>query len=52
MWYLVLAISLYMCIYTVSYGVWEWKRKNKPASVAVCVFSLIAVLIPAVNIFV
>ena len=52
MWYLILAVAIRMCIYTVSYGVWEWKRNNKPACVAVCAFSLIAVAIPAINIFV
>lgn len=50
MWYLILAVALYSCIYTISYGVWEWKRKNKSASVAVCILSLAAVVIPAVNI--
>ena len=51
MWYLVFAVSLYMSVYTVSYGVWEWKRENKPACIAACAFSLVAVLIPAINIF-
>ena len=52
MWYFVLAIAIYSCVYTMSYGVWEWKRNNKPASVAVWVFSFIAVVIPTVNILI
>ncbi|MBQ6998961.1 MAG: hypothetical protein IJN62_04155 [Clostridia bacterium] len=51
MWYLILAASLYACIYTVSYGVWEWKNSNKSAAVAVCVLSVAAVVIPLIKIF-
>lgn len=51
MWYLILAVSVHICVYTVSYGVWEWKRSNKAAAIAVYILSVAAVAIPAVNIF-
>lgn len=52
MWYFMLAVSVYVCIYTISYGVWEWKHSNKPAAAAVCIASAVAVIIPAVKIFI
>lgn len=52
MWYLILAISLYVFIYTVSYGVWEWKHFNKSAAVVIFAMAVVAVGIPVVKIFV
>lgn len=51
MWYFILAVALYVCVYTVSYGVWEWKRSNKSAAVSVCVLSAAAIVIPAIKLF-
>lgn len=50
MWYVVFALSLYTCIYTASYGLWEWKRSKKGAAVAVWFLCGATVLIPFLNI--
>lgn len=51
MWYFMLATGIYLCVYTVSYGVWEWKNNNKPAAVVICIGALAAVAVPAIKIF-
>lgn len=52
MWYFMLALSVYVGIYSFSYGIWEWKRHNRSGAIAVFAFCLIAVILPAVKIFV
>lgn len=52
MWYLILAISLYVGVYTVSYAVWEWKNSNKSAAIVICILCVVAVAIPVVKVFI
>jgi hypothetical protein len=42
---------IFMEIYTVSYGVWNWKNRNKPGAVMVFVVGLLAVLLPMYMLF-
>ncbi len=50
MWYFMLATGLYLCVYTVSYGVWEWKNSNKGAAIAICAAAAAAVALPLIKI--
>jgi len=52
MWYFILAVSLYICVYTASYGVFEWKNSNKEGAVAIWFFCGVSLVIPIIKIFV
>ena len=51
MWYIMLAVGIYLCVYTSSYGVWEWNKGNKTGAVAVWLLCLTVVAAPVVGIF-
>lgn len=52
MWYFMLALGVYISIYTFSYGVWEWKKSNRSGALAIFAFCLIAIALPVVKIFI
>lgn len=51
MWYLMLVVANYLCVYTFSYGVWEWKNGNKSGAMAVWLLCLVVVAVPVVGVF-
>lgn len=51
MWFLILAIGIYVAVYTVSYGLYELKSGNMPAFFVVCFLCVVAVLMPVLKIF-
>ena len=51
MWYLVLLIGVYVWVYTMSYGIWEWKMGNKTAGVMIFLLCVVSAVFPFVKIF-
>ena len=52
MWYLMLGVSLYIGVYTFSYGLWEWKRDNKWGATVIFILCALAVGLPVFKIFI
>lgn len=50
MWYVLLAVSVYVGVYTASYGVFEWKRLNRAGAVALWTLSAVALAMPVAGI--
>lgn len=48
---LLLLFLIYICIYTFSYGVWTWKKKNITGALMVILLGLSALLLPMYMIF-
>lgn len=50
---MIITIALLVCIfiYTVSYGVWTWKKKNILGAVMIFLVALAALAIPVYSIF-
>ena len=46
-----IAFLVYVSIYTVSFGIWTWKRKNRLGAVMVFVVALASAALPLYSIF-
>lgn len=44
-------ILLWTFIYTTSYGIWTWKKKNKLGAIALVVIALAALILPVYTIY-
>jgi len=44
-------IVLWGCVYTISYGIWAWKKKNRLGAIAVFVLSIAVLALPVYVMF-
>lgn len=45
-------IILCVFIYTVSYGLWAWRNKNKMGGLAVLILAVLVILLPVYTLFI
>lgn len=43
---IILLAILWICIYTISFGVWTWKNNNKFGGLVIMIISLISLALP------
>ena len=47
----IILILLWIFIYTCSYGIWTWKKKNKLGACMVFFLALVSLLLPIYTVF-
>ncbi|HEY5584036.1 MAG TPA: hypothetical protein VIK78_06045 [Ruminiclostridium sp.] len=47
----ILLLVIWISIYSISFGVWTWKNKNKFGGTMVLLFSLISLVLPGYILF-
>lgn len=48
---LIFAILIWTFVYTVSFGIWTWKRENKLGAVMVFVLAFTTIVLPIYSIY-
>lgn len=48
---LIFAILIWTFVYTVSFGIWTWKKENKLGAVMVFVLALTTIVLPIYSIY-
>ncbi len=48
---LIFAILLWTFIYTISYGVWTWKKRNRLGAIMVMLLALTELMLPIYHMF-
>lgn len=43
---IVLLAIIWICIYSISFGIWTWKNKNKFGGMMIMLISLISLVLP------
>jgi hypothetical protein len=49
---IIFIILVWALFYTVSYGVWTWKVKNRIGAIAIFIIALLAIILPLYTIFI
>ena len=48
---ILIIVLLWISIYTMSYGVWTYKRKNKLGGIMIFFIALVTILLPTLTIY-